>query len=61
MVKIVKEEMINIINTAYGSLGPNAVGIDLSKAIFEHLIQMETIPSNKALEFLRKEFQLIFN
>jgi hypothetical protein len=61
MVRIVKEETINIINTAYSGLGPNAVGLDLSKAIFETLIQMETIPSNKALEFLRKEFQLIFD
>jgi len=61
MVRIVKEETINIINTAYSSLGPNAVGIDLSKAIFETLIKMETIPSIKALDFLRKEFQLIFD
>ncbi len=61
IVRIVKEEMTNIINTAYSSLGPNAVGIDLSKAIFETLIQMETIPTNKALDFLRKEFQLIFD
>lgn len=61
MVRIVKEEMINIINTAYSGLGPNAVGLDLSKAIFETLIQMEAIPTHKALEFLRKEFQLIFD
>ena len=61
IVRIVKEEMINIINTAYSGLGPNAVGIDLSKAIFETLIQMETVPTNKALDFLRKEFQLIFD
>ena len=61
MVRIVKEEMINIINTAYSGLGPNAVGIDLSRAIFETLIKMETVPTNKALDFLRKEFQLIFD
>ncbi len=61
IVRIVKEEMINIINTAYSGLGPNAVGIDLSRAIFETLIKMETVPTNKALDFLRKEFQLIFD
>ena len=61
MVRIVKEEMINIINTAYSGLGPNSVGLDLSKAIFETLIKMETIPTSKALDFLRKEFQLIFD
>jgi hypothetical protein len=61
MVRIAKEEMINIINTAYSQLGPNAVGLDLSKAIFETMIQMESIPTQKALDFLRKEFHLIFD
>lgn len=61
MVRIAKEEMINIINTAYSQLGPNAVGLDLSKAIFEMMIQMESIPTQKALDFLRKEFHLIFD
>ncbi|MFN7312685.1 MAG: hypothetical protein ACK5UI_04305 [Bacteroidota bacterium] len=61
MVRIAKEEMINIINTAYSRLGPNSVGIDLSKAIFETMMQMENIPTNKALDFLRKEFHLLFD
>jgi hypothetical protein len=61
MVRIAKEEMINIINTSYSQLGPNAVGLDLSKAIFETMIQMESIPTQKALDFLRKEFHLIFD
>jgi hypothetical protein len=61
MVRVAKEEMINIINTAYSQLGPNAVGIDLSKSIFEIMIQMESIPTQKALDFLRKEFHLIFD
>jgi hypothetical protein len=61
IVRIAKEEMINIINTAYAGLGPNAVGIDLSKAIFEKMIQMEHVPTHKALEFLRKEFHLLFD
>ena len=61
MVRIAKEEMINIINTAYSSLGPNAVGLDLSKTIFETMMQMNDIPTNKALEFLRKEFHLLFD
>jgi hypothetical protein len=61
MVRIAKEEMINIINVAYSQLGPNAVGMDLSKAVFETMIQMESIPTQKALDFLRKEFHLIFD
>jgi hypothetical protein len=61
MVRIAKEEMINIINIAYSQLGPNAVGFDLSKAVFQMIIEMESIPTQKALDFLRKEFHLIFD
>ncbi len=61
MVRIAKEEMVNIINTSYARLGPNAVGIDLSKAVFETMIEMENIPTQKSLEFIRKEFHLIFD
>lgn len=61
IVRIAKEEMVNIINTAYAGLGPNSVGIDLSKAIFEMMIQMEHVPTQKALDFLRKEFHLVFD
>jgi hypothetical protein len=61
MVRIAKEEMINIVNTAYSSLGPNSVGLDLSKGVFEVMMKMDNIPTNKALEFLRKEFHLLFD
>ena len=61
MVRIAKEEMINIINTSFSRLGPNAVGIDLSKAVFETMIEMESIPTQKALEYIRKEFHIIFD
>jgi hypothetical protein len=61
IVRITKEEMINLINTAYARLGPNAVGMDLSKGIFEMMIEMENIPTQKALDFMRKEFHIIFD
>lgn len=60
MVRVVKEEMINLINTAYTDAGHNAVGLDLSKAIFEQLIKMEEVPTHKALIFIKKEFDLMF-
>lgn len=60
MIRIVKEEMINLINTAYANLGPNCVGIDLSKAVFEEIIKMNDTPTHKALGFVKKEFDLIF-
>lgn len=60
VIRVVKEEMINLINTAYSDLGPNAVGLDLSKAIFEQLIKIEVVPTHKALGFIKKEFDLVF-
>ncbi len=60
MVRVVKEEMVNLINTAYTDSGHNAVGLDLSKSIFEQLIKMEEIPTHKALIFIKKEFDLMF-
>lgn len=60
MVRVVKEEMVNLINTAYSDSGHNAVGLDLSKSIFEQLIKMEEIPTHKALIFIKKEFDLMF-
>ena len=61
MIRIAKEEMVNIINSVYAGLGPNAVGLDLSKAIFEKMMQMENIPTNRALDFIRNEFHLLYD
>jgi hypothetical protein len=36
------------------------VGLDLSKAIFELLIKIESLPTHKALAFIKKEFDLVF-
>ena len=60
VIRVVKEEMINLINTAYQDLGPNSVGFDLSKSIFEQLIKLEHVPTHKALIFIKKEFDLVF-
>jgi hypothetical protein len=60
MIRVVKEEMINLINTSYANLGPNCVGIDLSKAIFEEIISLNDTPTHKALVFVKQEFDLMF-
>jgi hypothetical protein len=61
MVRVAKEETVNIINTAYSQLGNNAVGLDLSRAIFELTMTLDNTPTNKALDFLRKEFHLMYD
>ena len=60
LIKAVKEQVINLINTSYVSLADDAKSIDLSKAIFERMIQLEDVPTQKALDFIRKEVQLVF-
>ena len=60
MVKIVKEEVIVMINVAYRNLNEGASGIELSKVIVERLMETETEPTQKAIDFLKTEVQLIF-
>ncbi len=60
VIKDAKEQTINLINQSYIPLRPDASGIDLSKAILENVIQRNELPNQKALEFLKKEFQLMF-
>lgn len=60
VIRVVKEEMVNLINTAYSDLGNTAVGIDLSKSIFNKAMELEALPTHKALHFLKREFDLIF-
>ncbi len=60
VIKDAKEQTINLINQSFIPLRPDANGIDLSKAILENVIQRNELPNHKALEFLKKEFQLMF-
>jgi hypothetical protein len=60
VIKDAKEQTINLINHSYIPLRPDASGIDLSKAILENVIQRNELPNQKALDFLKKEFQLMF-
>jgi hypothetical protein len=60
MVKIVKEEVIAVINIAYSNLNEGATGIDLSKLIVERLMETEEQPTQKGINFLKSEVQLFF-
>lgn len=60
LTKLVKEEVIAIINHCYNELDRDATGMDLSKSILERMIKNEEMPSQKAIDFLKKEFKLMF-
>jgi hypothetical protein len=61
MIKYVKEEMIRLINESLAGLDSKASSVDLSKAILEEIIRREEVPTDKAINFLKKEFKLIFD
>lgn len=61
LIRIVKDQLIMIINQCYAELGPDASGVDLSRAILDTMIRNEEVPTDKAIDFLKKEFKLIFD
>ncbi len=53
-------EVTTIINQASGEVGPNAAAIDLSKRIFERIIQRNRQPTADALTAVKEEIQSVF-
>jgi hypothetical protein len=58
-IKDAKEEMIRIINNAFSHVGSNASGIQMSSQIFEQVLKMETVPTQKAIDFIKSEAKKI--
>lgn len=54
-VKAAKEDMIRIINNAFSHVGNNASGIQMSSQIYEQVLKMEMLPTQKAIDFLKSE------
>ncbi len=60
MVKIAKEKTIKLINTCMADLDKNDNAIKLSEAIFEKLIEIQSPPTQEAIDFLKKEVGLLY-
>ncbi|MCX6291811.1 MAG: hypothetical protein NT126_08610 [Bacteroidetes bacterium] len=54
-VKNSKEDTLRLINSAYETAGQNANGIQLSSSIFELVMKEESIPSQMAIDVLKRE------
>ncbi|MDX5468577.1 MAG: hypothetical protein LPK45_01960 [Bacteroidota bacterium] len=61
IIRVVKEQLLQIINECYHGLDPDAKGVDLSRAILDFMIRHEEVPTDKAIDFLKKEFKLMFD
>jgi hypothetical protein len=60
VVKVVKEQVIQMINAHYELMPEHAMAPDLSRAIIETLMKGESQPTQKAIDFLKSELNLYF-
>ncbi|HTO38725.1 MAG TPA: hypothetical protein VL021_09900 [Brumimicrobium sp.] len=60
LVKKSKEETIKIINVAAQQLEDDATAIDLSRKIFEIVAEVGELPTEIAINAIKKEFQSLF-
>lgn len=60
MLKAAKEDMVKLINTSAANLKPDALGIELSKNIFEASMGSEKLNTERAIEMLKKDIQKLF-
>jgi len=60
IIKVVKEEVIQLIHETYETMEIESSGVDLSKAIIDRMIANNDIPTQKAIDFLKAEINLYF-
>jgi len=61
LIKLVKEQLVNLVIISFAQLHPESMGYELSKKMLENLMENNISPTEKAVEFLNKEFKLIFD
>ena len=59
-VKAAKSQIINLINDTASQVKPDATGTTLGKLILERLAELNTPPSQVAIDFLKKEVRTLF-
>ena len=60
LVRRSKDETVKIINLAGNQMGPTSVGMDLAGKIFEIVGEVGVMPTEIAVEALKKELQELF-
>ncbi len=60
LIKNAKEETLKIFNMAGSKMNSNSTGLDLSQVIFQITTQIEKMPTQVALDHLKKEVSRIF-
>lgn len=60
MVKTAKEEITKLVNISSSKLPATATGVELSQTILQISQQIEKLPTQVALEYIKKEIGQIF-
>lgn len=61
LVKSAKEEVIKIINAAFNKVGENGAGVDMCKILLEITMNVDKLPTQIALDFVKKEIRQSFS
>jgi len=54
-VKTSKEEMVRLINNSFKAVGERASAMQLSTNIFEELVRTSEFPTQRAIDYLKRE------
>lgn len=60
LIRVVKEEVIDLINTSAEGLSGDASGVELCKVMVNRMMEEQTQPTQKAIDFLKAEVKLYF-
>ena len=60
LIKLVKEQIIGIIEVCYNECEKNESGPGLGKKILTRLMAEKIIPTEKAIQLLKKEIEIVF-
>jgi hypothetical protein len=60
LVKSAKEETIKLVNAAFNKVGENGVGIDMCKILLEITMNVDKLPTQIAVDYLKKEIRQSF-
>lgn len=59
LIKLIREQVLHIVDVSYRNLPDTAKGTDLGKAIINELMNQKSHPTRSGIEFLKKEISLV--
>lgn len=59
LIKVIREQILFIVDESFKNLPENAKGTDLGKAIITELMNHKSHPTRSGIEFLKKEIALV--